>query len=109
MNALMCSSYNKKPCDGGGAAFSKISDMGGAVSERCVPYYLLKSGKPDWKFCFNGVCPNKCMDNTNKIYWKVGQTKYLGKEPKDVKEEIYQNGPVAVAFPVYWDSYKRSK
>jgi len=37
MNSLMCTSYNKAPCDGGGAAFTEISEIGGVVSESCSP------------------------------------------------------------------------
>lgn len=105
-NALECSAYSTKPCKGGGNLFNELNAMGGAVSERCEPYQLVKGGKFDWQFCYEGKCPQTCVDGSQKQQWKVGKTKYLGKAPKDIYEEIYTNGSVAVAFPVYFDSFK---
>lgn len=84
----------------------------GLVPESCAPYpfpscdhHIPNSKNPCPSDEYNTPsCPSGCNDTEN---WSTslhyGQTSYSVSGEDDIKSEIYQNGPVEVAFDVYSD------
>jgi len=82
-------------CDGGYLANSwQFLQQTGIPTDKCYPY---TSGGGD-----SGECKSTCQDGSAIKTYKAGKV-VTPATPQDIQTEIYNNGPVEVAFSVYRD------
>jgi cathepsin B len=87
-------------CNGGylNKAFNYLKKSG-VVEEDCLPYVSGDGSVP--------ACPNTCVDGFTKKTWT--EDKHFCKKTnsfwmnKNIKKEIFENGPVETGFKVYQD------
>jgi len=87
-------------CNGGFATFSiDFLESDGLVSEACQPYKDT-----------TGQCSYKCTDPNvpfTKYYCKRNSMRIMNNE-EDIKQEIYDNGPVSATLEIFTDFYTYS-
>jgi cathepsin B len=73
----------------------------GTVEDTCDPYFSGNNGD-------SGTCPTQCKDGSPIKTYKGASYKHISNDENSIMTEIYNNGPVEVAFTVYEDfmSYK---
>jgi len=113
LDMLSCCDSCGDGCDGGypSSAWAYWVSTG-LVPERCAPYPLpscdhhmphSKNPCPTNEYP-TPDCPSGCSDNetwANSLH--MGQSSYSLSGESDIQAEIFQNGPVEVAFDVYED------
>ena len=68
----------------------------GTVEDSCDPYFSGNGGD-------SGSCPAKCKDGSPLKFYKGAGYKHIASDENSIMNEIYNNGPVEVAFTVYED------
>ncbi|KAH7578149.1 hypothetical protein JRO89_XS01G0346300 [Xanthoceras sorbifolium] len=96
-------------CDGGYPIYAWRYFMHhGVVTEECDPYFDdIGCSHPGCEPAFpTPKCVKKCVNKNqlwrNSKHYSVSAYR-IGSHPKDIMAEVYQNGPVEVAFTVYED------
>jgi len=73
----------------------------GTVVDTCMPYTSGAAGKVP-------ACPTKCVDGSALQFYKARDVIDVSSNEQAIMTELYNNGPIEVAFTVYQDFFDYS-